>query len=275
MSSRIVDVMGVMMDDFGFSKWMLIGLGVFFFVIMGGRAGGARAHLGGTLVLRRFSVDATGANGVYVEIVGRNAGLVGWLLSVIGLDDDAHLRLTAQQVSLETLSLQGRSRAVVPMACVASAAAGYEKSLSLLIIGSMLAMFGLYDGLVGDSARGMLGSLLLGGIFLFFYWLSKRLSITIETTGGSRLGLRFKRSLIENVEVDFDKASAVVDMLEGLALAAQARRDIGGPVASPAMMAAPAPAPEPEPVATSCGSCGSPFEPGTVFCGNCGARVGD
>ena len=120
------------------------------------------------------------------------------------------------------------------------------------------------------------------------------------------LGLRFKRSLIEGVAVDFEKCAAVIDVLQMLMLAAQARRDIPAgapssvgthsgltfqsapqrqaatpqtvtPAATRPVAAAPVATPAPRTasaaVAHRCAKCGAMVEPQGKFCENCGTRV--
>ena len=263
--------------------------------------------LGPTLVLRRFQVSSTAHNGLYVEIVGRPEGLLGWLLTTIGLDAQVSYSITDTDVTIESAGLQGNSREITPISNIASASVGYMKSFWTLIFGILAVVYGLYSGLLKDSSV-MLGlGLLVGGILLVRYWLSNRLHIAVITNGGSVLGLRFKRSVIEGVAVDFEKCAAVIDTLQSLMLAAQARRDIPGgatapaaihsgltpqptpqrqaatpqaattaamrPAAATAPAATPASRPAPAPVAHRCAKCGTMVEPQGKFCENCGTRV--
>lgn len=246
--------------------------------------------LGPTLVLRRFHVNATPQDNVYAEIVGRPEGLLGWLLTAMGLDAQVTYRITDADVTCESAGLQGKSREIAPISNIASASVGYMKSIWTLILGLLAVAVGLYKGVFAHSMIALVLGLVIGGVFLAVYWFSSRLHVAVITNGGSILGLRFKRSVIENVSVDFEKCAAVVDVLQQLMLAAQSRREINSPsTASPRQAAsgattasmrpaAPVPptlAPRSAPAATArrCPKCGSPAEPHVKFCEDCGTRV--
>jgi len=246
--------------------------------------------LGPTLVLRRFHVNATPQDNVYVEIVGRPEGLLGWLLTTMGLDAQVTYRVTDSDVTCESAGLQGKSRDIAPIGNIASASVGYMKSIWTLILGLLAVAYGLYKGVFGHSMGALVFGLVIGGIFLAIYWFSSRLHVAVITNGGSILGLRFKRSVIEGVGVDFDKCAAVVDVLQQLMLAAQSRREMNSSSTPTPRPTAPgtttasmrpvapvpptlAPRPAPEAVARRCPKCGSSAEPHVKFCENCGTRV--
>ena len=46
-----------------------------------------------------------------------------------------------------------------------------------------------------------------------FSWLSKKMTISFETSGGMVMGLTFKRSVIENVAVDIQKARQAIEII--------------------------------------------------------------
>jgi len=248
--------------------------------------------LGATLVLRRFHIAKSPHDGLYVEIVGRPEGILGWLLTTLGLDAQVTFQLTDTHISIESSGLQGKSKEIAPISNVASASVGYMKSIWTLIMGALAIALGLYEGLVENSAVVLVLGLVVGAVLLARYWFSNRLHVAVITNGGSVLGLRFKRSVIEGVAVDFDKCASVVDVLQGLMLAAQSRRDnvalsprppAGTPLADPARRSATGPAlqaavaVEKSSASTAgavCANCGARLEPASRFCESCGAPVG-
>jgi hypothetical protein len=249
--------------------------------------------LGATLVLRRFHVAKSPTDGLYVEIVGRPEGILGWLLTTLGLDAQVTFHLTDTHVSIESSGLQGKSKEIAPISNVASASVGYMKSIWTLILGLLAVVYGLYKGLMGGSVSMLIVGLVIGGVLLALYWFSNRLHIAVITNGGSVLGLRFKRSVIEGVAVDFEKCASVVEVLQGLMLAAQSRRDNASLSPKP-RAGSPPPADATRPSATGpgfqaaagveksagstagalCAKCGARLEPASKFCESCGAPVG-
>ena len=238
--------------------------------------GSARAF-GPTLTLRQFNVASKPSDGVFVEIIGRPAGLMGWLLTTIGLESEQRFKATATDVVLDSGGLQGRRQEMAPLSGIASASTGYEKSLWTLLTGVAVLGYGLFSGFAEDSKFALVTGLVIGGALLVKYWLSKRLHVAIETNGGRFIGLSFKRSVIENVVVDFEKCSSVVDVLQQLILASQLRRDVRSvDLSVPSRSAQGSPATKPEAVGPlRCAKCGAQLEPGGNFCEECGTRVGD
>ena len=66
--------------------------------------------------------------------------------------------------------------------------------------------------------------LVIGGIFLIAYYLSKKIAISLETSGGMVLGLSFKRSVIENVSVDLEQALKVIRIVNQKVIESQVKR---------------------------------------------------
>jgi hypothetical protein len=235
---------------------------------------GARA-LGPTLTLRQFNVESRPSDGVYVEIIGRPAGLLGWLLTVAGLASEQRFKATANDIVLDSGGLQGRRQEMAPISGITSASVGYQKSLWTLLSGLAVLGYGLVRGFAFDSKIALVVGLVIGGALLVKYWLSKRLHVAVETNGGRFIGLSFKRSVIENVVVDFEKCSSVIDVLQQLVLASQSRRDVRSvEVAGPPPAAQHAPAMTPVGASPRrCAKCGSLLQPADNFCEGCGARA--
>lgn len=200
---------------FGLGTSELIVLAVVVFILVGGglvrRGGGGIRIAGPTLVLRRFKIDETPSANVLVDIVGRASGITAWLLTVMGFDAETSLKVTGKEVSFISSSLFGQTHQVVPLPSVSSTHCGYSKPIGYLIIGVIFLIGGILSGIVSilDQRGGggnILIGLVIGGIFLIAYYLSKKIVISLETSGGMVLGLSFKRSVIENVSVDIEQA---------------------------------------------------------------------
>ena len=169
---------------------------------------------GPNLVLRKFNVKEEAPDNVFVEIVGRASGLTGWLLTVIGFDAETTLKVSDKDISFRSSSLFGQTHQVAPLPSIASTHCGYSKPLGYLIVGIIFVVGGIFSGLAQRGDGGILFILLIiGVIFLIAYWLSKKMTITLDTSGGMRMGLSFKRSVIENVPVDIEKAVQAINIV--------------------------------------------------------------
>jgi hypothetical protein len=200
---------------FGLGMQELLIIAVIFFVARGilGRRGGGVHIMGPSLVLRKFHVNESAPDGVLVEIVGRASGVTAWLLTIMGFDAETSLKLSNNELSFRSSSLFGQIHQVAPLQSISSTHCGYSKPIGYLILG-VLFVLGGFPGL-GQSGGGgiFLIGLIIGGIFLIAYWLSKKMTISIETGGGMIMGLVFKRSVIENVPVDIQKAIQAMNVV--------------------------------------------------------------
>ena len=204
----------------------IILLVVIIFVIAGvalARRGGKIHFTGSTLVLRKFKIDESAPDGVCIEIVGRASGITAWLLTVMGFEAESSLKVTDTNLSFKSSSLSGEFHQVVPMPSISSTHCGYSKPIGYLILGIVFVMIFIIGGFLlgcgpryGGGHSGVsitLPALIIGIIFLIVYWLSKKIIISIETSGGLILGLSFKRSVIENISIDTEKALQVIGIV--------------------------------------------------------------
>jgi hypothetical protein len=211
---------------FGIGVLELIVLAVVVLVLVGRglarRGGGGILISGPTLVLRRFKIDETSTANVLVDIVGRASGITAWLLTVMGFDAETSLKVTDKEVSFRSSSLFGQTHQVVPLPSVSSTHCGYSKPIGYLIVGAIFLIGGILSGL-GESGGGtvILSGLVIGGILLIAYYLSKKIVISIETSGGMVLGLSFKQSVIENVSVDMEQALKAIRIVNQKVIGSQ------------------------------------------------------
>ena len=161
-----------------------------------------------TLVLRRFSISKPGAP-TLIEICGRDAGPIDWLLTSLKLKDETELRITGDQISFIRASVFGKKNQTIPIQSVASASSGYKSPVGFLIFGVVAFLIGLFSG----SGSVIAFSLIIAAVCVLLYVLGKKIIVSIETSGGSDVGISFARSVIENIPVDIDQAQKVVDVI--------------------------------------------------------------
>lgn len=214
------------MSDIGMLELIVIAVVVFMLIggVLARRDGGGIRVAGPTLVLRRFEIDEAPSADVLVDIVGRASGITAWLLTVMGFDAETSLRVTGEEVSCRSASLFGQTYQVVPLPSVSSTHCGYSKPIGYLIIGGIFLIGGILSGVSrGGSGGIILTGLVIGGICLAAYYLSKKIVISLETRGGMVLGLAFKRSVIENVSVDIEQALKVIGIVNQKVIESQVK----------------------------------------------------
>ncbi|WP_028895466.1 zinc ribbon domain-containing protein [Syntrophorhabdus aromaticivorans] len=248
------------MFGIGFSQ-MIIGvvIAVFIATVLSQR-GGARIA-GPTLVLRKLKVNEQADDGFIIDIDGRASGIIAWFLTVVGFDAVSSLKVTATEIAFKSSSLFGQKHVVAPLTSITHTQCGYSKPIGLLIVGGLFIITGLC-GAVTDhgGAAGLVFSLLVGIAFLVGYWLLKKMTIMIETQGGTFMGLTFKRSVIENVSVDIGKVLETIRLINKKILEAQGLQSA---VAQVSMTKA----------SGVCPKCGLRNTPDDAFCVQCGEKL--
>lgn len=191
------------------------------------RSGGGLRISGPTLVLRKFKVDGSASDGVLVDIGGRASGVIGWLLTVIGLYGERSFRVAGKQISFETSSRFGQLHQVVPLTNVSSTHCGYSKPIGLLILGVLFGIGGILSAFSRQPGNGpvVLVLLIIGALFVIGYLLSKKIVISLQSDGGMQMGLTFKRSVIENIPVDIDKALQTIKFINEKVIESKINRD--------------------------------------------------
>ncbi len=251
--------------------WMI--LGVIFFVSLTSlrRGGSIHSFTSTTLVLRRFRIIRNPASPTdsVIQIAGRPSGIISWILTTIGLADETTLVVTGREITFLDASIRGQHHSVVSLTSISSLHCGYIKPIWPIVVAGMCFLGGIAGALKSDQEFGsrlgsLGGGLVVGGIFLLFYWLSRRINIRLQARGSAWLGLTFKPSVIENVQVDIGQAKNVIGIIHALVMQAQ-HREI--PVET---VIAEAAGGTPE---KTCASCGTQLDAESRFCVSCGKQV--
>jgi hypothetical protein len=168
----------------------------------------------GNVVLKRFTVDENAET--MVDIEGRNSGLISWFLNLIGVDDTITLRCTRQLIEYHSSSVFGASSMIIPLSAISGIASGLRKPKEWLYAAGILAVTGisasasLASESAGAALTGIVVSLGLAAICLFFYSIKKRLSLFVQNGGDTLYGLEFQKSVIEGVEIDNEKVTRAI-----------------------------------------------------------------
>lgn len=209
-------------------------VGAFFWWL--GRSGAKRAEVSGpNLVLRRFRIDETPNAPVLIDICGRGAGFFSWLFTLMGLDLETTLKVSDGEVELRTASVFGKIDRVIPLASVSSTLCGYTRPVGYLIVAGILLMLAIFLRIqalfsasygLASTAGGALEifAAVVGIGCLLAYILLKRMTVSIETSGGTTLSISFQRSVIENVSVDIQKVSRAIELLNNRIITIQGRK---------------------------------------------------
>jgi hypothetical protein len=251
-----------------FQPWHIIILLVLFTVVISvirALKGGGR--LGSILVLRKFEVNPDPSAEVHLVIVGRAKGLGGLLLTLLRISPESSLMVRKTDLTMDRSGLLGREHILIPLNKVQGSKSGYHRPVFAFAIACIFILTFLCIILVEANSNERIGSgepansiVILGiaaiALAVFFY--KRTLQITIGS-GHFTTGMRFKRSILENVTVDLDQLIHASDVLDHTILAAQRAPHADIPVTTAATI--------------SCNHCGNANLPGTKFCENCGTTL--
>lgn len=164
------------------------------------------------LVIKQWAAtEKPQAGGELVRIHGREAGLLSWLLSLVGIDPTTTLCIDGRSVRLEQGSLGGFVRVVTPLPKVATAVYGYAKPWRTAVV---IAALGIALLAFVHWALGLIVLLAAPA----YYFLNKQLFIEIRDSGAGKARIEFKRSVIEGQSIDERAGERIVNIVEMLLL---------------------------------------------------------
>ncbi|MBM4371231.1 MAG: zinc ribbon domain-containing protein [Deltaproteobacteria bacterium] len=218
------------------------------------------AGLGPALVLQKFHYDSEAGT---VCVKGRMPGIKAFVLSAMGLDATTSFDVEPKQISYRSASLSGEDHLTVPTPCIATLSCGFNKPLGYLVAAVVALIGGVYAGMTIRElgSKAMLAGLLGAVLFLVGYFLSKKIYISVITNGGNIIGIRFKRSVIENIAVDIDKVKDIIALMRKNVVMSHGFVLPGTPPAAEV------------PAGKACTKCGARLANNDMFCGECGTRL--
>lgn len=161
------------------------------------------------LVIKSWKVDESAADGNLVKIVGREPGLISWLLSLVGIDATTTFVVTSEKIIYEQGSWQGQTKMIVPLRVVTRSYYGYTKpwkeSLAIAVVASFVltALTG-FGGIFGPIAG------------IVYYFLNKNISFGFVEMSAWSAGISFKRSVIEGQNIDEKQAEKILTFVQKL-----------------------------------------------------------
>jgi hypothetical protein len=161
----------------------------------------------------------------FVFVTGRQSGLVSWLLSLVRIDPTTTIVVGSERVSFESASLAGTESRLIPLEGICSTYYGYHKPWKAAAWITALAVFLAFSfgavaaegGSQGFAFITFVLTTMIGFcIALIYYFLNRTLTLGFVENSGHISGIRFKRSVIENIDIDESEARAVCILVQRL-----------------------------------------------------------
>jgi hypothetical protein len=170
------------------------------------------------LVLQRLSINHRPARTEtpHLEISGRRAGLIGYLLTLFELSPKVALSANTKEIRKTSSSLHGHALAVVPLSESVSVDAESQRSLFWLLAALACLMGGLPISLVqaettGQGVLSALAWVASAGIFGFAFIQSHRFQLVVH--GTLRAGVSFKPGILDGRPIQFQDVLEAAEML--------------------------------------------------------------
>ena len=189
-----------------------IGILVILFIIIPAIAKG-RNRGGPALVLKEFKLNEN--DDEFLKIVGRASGLLAWIFSLIGIDPITSLSCNKKSLKFEEAAIQnGKNTLNVPLAAVSGVYSGINKPFALLVIGTIFVLGGLIGAISVRSFGIFFVGLIIGAVFIIFYFLKKTMTFGIYCGGDKPIAtICLKKSIIEGQNIDESKYDFAADAL--------------------------------------------------------------
>ncbi|MBC8243658.1 MAG: hypothetical protein H8E20_04635 [Verrucomicrobia bacterium] len=159
--------------------------------------------------------DEPDADGVFVLISGRSSGLISWLMSLLGLDPTVTLTATGSRIEFSSTSLSGKQSILIPINKVNKTSYGYAKPWKAAI--GYIVVFSALTAATLDASGMLAITLFIIGLLLGVvkYLFGKELTIGFGD-GDDEHTIEFKRSLIENQNINEQQAEHVCELIQRL-----------------------------------------------------------
>ena len=168
----------------------------------------------------------------YINITGRESGLIAWLLSLVGVDPTTKILVGLDRIEFSSTSLAGTEFRMIPLQSICSSYYGYHKPWKaaasfiafFMFIGLSLGADMAKSGEPGGAFTAFIVSTLIGtALGLVYYFLNRTLTLGFVENGGVINGIKFKRSVIENIDINQAQAQRVCLLLQKLIEAKEKR----------------------------------------------------
>ena len=181
--------------------------------------------MAGAMVISEWHVGhQPNSSGAYVSIRGRQAGLLSWILSILGVERGVRLEADTRHIKFKEGDMGGSSTRVIHLDSVSSTYYGFKKPWAeaiamVFVLGPIIVP--MVVAFINSALGAIIGGLVTLGIAALYYMLNKRMTVGIVEHSGVQSQLVFKRSVLEGLQLDESTSAQASDVLQWLMDAAR------------------------------------------------------
>jgi hypothetical protein len=170
------------------------------------------------LVVKKFFVSSTPReDGLYVEIVGRDSGLIAWFFALLKLDPNFSLRIFYDKLYYEASSIFGFRKVILPIHSVSSIYFGTVRPWGKALFWFLVFTGAAYGAAQMEQTQWTIGLAILGvvvAILVFIF--SRQLTIGVSEITGTDYEMSLQRSMIEGQEISEKKLEEITQIFTAL-----------------------------------------------------------
>ena len=179
----------------------------------------------GIYVIKEWHVTKqANASGNFVQINGRQEGLIAWFLALFNIDPTVRISVSQRNFTLEVRVFYGFLKRVIPLVRVSEIRSSFSfpwfGPVNFVIFALFCFFTSLYVLFNNGGALFFLFMLLLTVVFLglavFIYVHSRSLELGVVGSGGNPAVIRFKPSFIEGKRIEAAAAEEVSEIIHEL-----------------------------------------------------------
>ncbi|MCZ2407307.1 MAG: D-lyxose/D-mannose family sugar isomerase [Burkholderiales bacterium] len=180
-----------------------------------------------SLVIKHWAANTKpiDENNNFINITGRSGGIISWILSLVKIDPTTTILVGIDRIEFTSASLAGTQSRLIPLQSICSTYYGYHKPWkSAFSIFSLFVFFGILfgadiaeSGSQGGAFTTFITASIVGLIIsAIYYFLNRKLTLGFVEQSGVINGIIFKRSVIENVDINEMQAKHVCTIIQKL-----------------------------------------------------------
>ena len=177
----------------------------------------------GDIVIKEWKANTKPVDnsGNFVKIVGRNKGLTAWFLSLLKIDPIITITVNITCLTFTTTSLSGLETRYINLNSISSTFYSYYKPWKQAI-GIWLVIMLIVNAISVEIFKEALSTIMFYTLFaatlisILYYVFNKTLTLGFVESSGIINSIRFKRSFIENMEINQEEAKKVCYIIQKL-----------------------------------------------------------